>query len=154
LIDSKGIQLGIFFLSQALERAKSDNLDLVEIFPNSNPPVCKIMNYGKYQFQQIKKKAAENKKQKNLKTTKEIKIRPSTELGDYKIKIKHMIRFLKSGNKLKITLRYKGREIMYQELGINMIERIKEDLKEYAFIECQPKLEGRQITMTLNPLKK
>lgn len=128
-------------------------LDLVEISPQAEPPVCRLMDYGKFIFKQSKQKTQAKKKQK-IAQVKEIKIRPTTEKGDYEVKLKSLIRFLENGDKAKITLRFRGRELMHQELGMNMMQRLLKDLAMYGSVEQQPKLEGRQIVMVIAPLKK
>ena len=137
----------------ALESAQKENLDLVEISPDSNPPVCKVMDYGKHVFD-IKKKAAQQKKKQKQTQVKEIKFRPGTDVGDYQIKLRNLIKFLENGDKTKITLRFRGREMAHQELGMEMMKRVEADLSELAQVEQFPKLEGRQMTMVLAPLSK
>jgi translation initiation factor IF-3 len=121
---------------------------LVEIVPNSEPPVCRVMDYGKFQFEQSKKKHAAKKKQKQI-HVKEVKFRPGTDDGDYQVKLRNLIRFLNNGDKVKVTLRFRGREMAHQELGAKMLERIKLDLDEYGIVEQFPKMEGRQMVMVL-----
>ena len=133
--------------------AQKDTLDLVEISPDSNPPVCKILDYGKHVFD-IKKKAAQQKKKQKQTQVKEIKFRPGTDIGDYQIKLRNLIKFLENGDKTKITLRFRGREMAHQELGMEMMKRVEADLSELAQVEQFPKLEGRQMTMVLAPLSK
>ncbi len=128
--------------------ANEAELDLVEIVPNSEPPVCRVMDYGKFQFEQSKKKHAAKKKQKQIQV-KEVKFRPGTEDGDYQVKLRNLIRFLNNGDKVKVTLRFRGREMAHQELGTRMLERIKLDLEEYGIVEQFPKMEGRQMVMVL-----
>ena len=140
-------------IATALEMAQKDTLDLVEISPDSNPPVCKIMDYGKHVFD-IKKKAAQQKKKQKQTQVKEIKFRPGTDIGDYQIKLRNLIKFLENGDKTKITLRFRGREMAHQELGMEMMKRVEADLSELAQVEQFPKLEGRQMTMVLAPLSK
>jgi len=140
-------------ITAALEMAQKDTLDLVEISPDSNPPVCKIMDYGKHVFD-IKKKAAQQKKKQKQTQVKEIKFRPGTDVGDYQIKLRNLIKFLENGDKTKITLRFRGREMAHQELGMEMMKRVEADLSELAQVEQFPKLEGRQMTMVLAPLSK
>lgn len=157
LIGIKGEQLGILNLKKALEKADSEFLDLVEINPNAKPPVCRIMNYGKFLYEKNKSYKEQKRKQKTIQI-KEIKFRPSTDDGDYQIKLQKLIRFLKNGYKTKITLRFRGREMSHQKIGVNMLYRIKkslcEDLK-LASVESFPlKIEGRQMTMILSPKKK
>ncbi|MBM2829651.1 MAG: translation initiation factor [Gammaproteobacteria bacterium] len=130
--------------------ADEAELDLVEIVPNVDPPVCRIMDYGKYVFEQGKKKHAAKRKQKQIQV-KEVKFRPGTEIGDYQVKLRNLIRFLANGDKVKVTLRFRGREMVHQELGSKMLDRIETDLREYGIVEQYPKLEGRQMVMVLTP---
>ena len=139
-------------VAQALNMAEEADLDLVEIVPNVEPPVCRIMDYGKYLFEQTKKKQAAKKKQKQIQV-KEIKFRPGTEDGDYKVKLRNLTRFLNNGDKVKVTLRFRGREMVHQELGTRMLERIETDLQEHGVVEQYPKLEGRQMVMVFAPKK-
>ena len=125
-------------------------MDLVEIDPNASPPVCRVMNYGKFQFDQNKKRQAAKKKQKQI-HVKEIKFRPGTDEGDYQVKLRNLVKFLGNGDKVKVTLRFRGREMAHQELGSKMLDRIKEDLDEHGVVEQFPKLEGRQMVMVLAP---
>ncbi len=148
LIDAEGEQVGVVSIEDAQQRAEDSGLDLVEIVPNSEPPVCRIMDYGKFIFEQSKKKHAAKKKQKQI-HVKEIKFRPGTEIGDYQIKLKNLIKFLTNGDKVKITLRFRGREMAHQELGTKMLKRIEADLEEYGAVEQFPKMEGRQMVMVL-----
>lgn len=145
--------MGVVSIATALEMAQKDTLDLVEISPDSNPPVCKVMDYGKHVFD-IKKKAAQQKKKQKQTQVKEIKFRPGTDVGDYQIKLRNLIKFLENGDKTKITLRFRGREMAHQELGMEMMKRVEADLSELAQVEQFPKLEGRQMTMVLAPLSK
>ena len=128
-------------------------MDLVEISPNADPPVCKVMDYGKYQFEQNKKLQAAKKKQKQIQI-KEIKFRPGTEEGDYQVKLRNLTKFLNEGDKTKITVRFKGRELSHRELGMDLLKRIETDLEEIALVEQFPKLEGRQMVMVMGPKKK
>jgi translation initiation factor IF-3 len=150
LIGTNGEQIGIVSLTDAQRRAEEAELDLVEIVPNADPPVCRVMNYGKFVFDQNKKKQAAKKKQKQI-HVKEIKFRPTTEEGDYQVKLRNLIKFLSNGDKVKVTLRFRGREMAHQELGGKMLERIKVDLDSYGLVEQIPKLEGRQMVMVLAP---
>lgn len=129
------------------------DLDLVEISPTSDPPVCRVMNYGKFRFEQNKKLQASKKKQKLIQI-KEVKFRPGTDEGDYQVKLRNLIRFLNDGDKAKITVRFRGRELAHRDLGMDLLKRIETDLEEYASVEQFPKLEGRQMSMTLAPKKK
>jgi translation initiation factor IF-3 len=137
-------------IQEALDRAEEAELDLVEIVPNAEPPVCRIMNYGKYLFELSKKKQAAKKKQKQIQV-KEVKFRPGIEDGDYEVKLRNLTRFLNHGDKVKVTLRFRGRELAHQELGVKMLDRIEADLEELAVVEQYPKLEGRQMVMVLAP---
>jgi translation initiation factor IF-3 len=128
-------------------------MDLVEISPNADPPVCKVMDYGKYQFELNKKLQAAKKKQKQIQI-KEIKFRPGTEEGDYQVKLRSLIKFLSDGDKTKITVRFKGRELTHRDLGMDLLKRIETDLEEHASVEQFPKLEGRQMVMVMGPKKK
>ncbi len=139
--------------SEALQLAYDANMDLVEISPNADPPVCKIMDYGKYQFEQNKKLQAAKKKQKQIQI-KEIKFRPGTEEGDYQVKLRNLTKFLNDGDITKITVRFKGRELSHRELGMDLLKRIETDLEEIAAVEQFPKLEGRQMIMVMGPKKK
>ena len=148
LINAEGEQVGVVSISEAKQIAEDSELDLVEIVPNSEPPVCRVMDYGKFIFEQNKKKHAAKKKQKQI-HIKEVKFRPGTEDGDYQIKLKNLIKFLSNGDKAKITLRFRGREMVHQELGTKMLKRIEADLEEYGTVEQFPKMEGRQMVMVL-----
>lgn len=150
MINAEGEQVGIVPISEALRIADEDELDLVEIVPLAKPPVCRIMDYGKYVFNQNKKKHAAKKKQKQI-HVKEIKFRPGTDKGDYEVKLRHLTKFLSDGDKVKVTLRFRGREMAHQELGSQMLKRIETDLAQYGAVEQFPKLEGRQMVMVLAP---
>ncbi|WP_211343647.1 translation initiation factor IF-3 [Neptunomonas concharum] len=152
LIGSDGEQVGIVSLNQALEMAQEAELDLVQI-SDSDPIVCKLMDFGKFQYEQ-KKKMAEAKKQQHQTQVKEIKFRPATEDGDYQVKLRNLIRFLEAGDKAKVTLRFRGREMAHQELGMQLLLRIEKDLEELAVVEQRPKMEGRQMIMVIAPKKK
>ncbi len=153
LIGKDGEQVGIVPLSDALAQAQSDQLDLVAIVPDADPIVCKIMDYGKQVFEAKKAKAASKKKQKQQQV-KEMKFRPGTEVGDYTVKLKAVRRFLENGDKAKVSLRYRGREMAHQELGMEMLKRIETDLDEIATVEQFPKMEGRQLIMVMAPRKR
>ncbi|MCD6047510.1 MAG: translation initiation factor [Gammaproteobacteria bacterium] len=140
-------------IREALQAAEDAELDLVEISPTAVPPVCRIMDYGKFLYEQDKKRAAANKKQKRVQV-KEIKIRSGTEEGDYQVKLRNLIRFLEEGNKVKVTLRFRGREISHQSLGLKVLQRMQADLAEVAVIEQAPQMEGRQLGMLVAPKKK
>lgn len=153
MIGAEGEQVGVVSISEALQTAYDANMDLVEISPNADPPVCKVMDYGKYQFEQNKKLQAAKKKQKQIQI-KEIKFRPGTEEGDYQVKLRNLTKFLNDGDKTKITVRFKGRELSHRELGMDLLKRIETDLEEIAAVEQFPKLEGRQMVMVMGPKKK
>jgi translation initiation factor IF-3 len=150
LIGAEGEQVGIVPLAQALETAKEAKLDLVEIAPDADPVVCKILDYGKFIFEAKKDKAAAKKKQRKTQV-KEMKFRPGTEEGDYQVKLRNLTRFLNDGDKAKVTLRFRGREMAHQELGMELLKRIEVDLAEISAVELHPKMEGRQLTMVLAP---
>ncbi len=152
MIDTEGQQIGIVPIREAQEKAQQAELDLVEIVPNAKPPVCRIMDYGKFLFEQNKKRHAAKKKQKQVQV-KEIKFRPGTEEGDYQVKLRNLIRFLEDGDKAKITLRFRGREMAHQDLGQQLLRRLETDLENYGIVEQQPKLEGRQMVMVVAPKK-
>ncbi len=136
-----------------MEQAEIAGHDLVEIAPQAAPPVCRIMDYGKYRFEQNKKSALQKKKQKQIQT-KEIKLRPVTDEGDYQVKLRAAIRFLEEGNKVKFTVRFRGRELSYQEQGMELLRRIEQQLGELIIVEQRPKSEGRQVAMVVGPKKK
>jgi len=140
-------------LAKALELAEAAELDLVEIAPQAEPPVCRIMDYGKFVFEANKQKAIAKKKQKQIQV-KEIKFRPGTEEGDYQVKLRNLTRFLEEGNKTKVSLRFRGREMAHQDLGLKLLERVAEDLQDLSTIEQRPKKEGRQMIMVLAPSNK
>jgi len=145
--------LGVVPIAEALRIAEEAGLDLVEIAPQADPPVCRIMDYGKFRFEISKKQQAAKKKQKQIQV-KEIKFRPGTGEGDYQIKLKNLIRFLSDGDKAKVTVRFRGREMAHRELGMELLKRVEKDLEEYAVVEQHPKLEGRQMVMVLAPKKR
>ncbi len=153
LINVDGEQIGIVSNREALAKARELELDLVEIVPNAKPPVCRIMDYGKFQFAESKKRNQAKKKQKQIQL-KEVKFRPNTDIGDYQVKLRNLTRFLKDGDKTKITLRFRGREMAHQDIGRELLKRIEADLAEYGTVEQFPKMEGRQMVMVLNPIKK
>jgi translation initiation factor IF-3 len=138
---------------EALRLAADDGLDLVEVAPTAEPPVCKVMDYGKFVFEQNKKTQVAKKKQRQIQV-KEVKFRPGTEEGDYQVKMKNLVRFLTAGDKAKVTLRFRGREMAHKELGAKLLERVRDDLVELASVEQFPQMEGRQMTMVLTPKKK
>lgn len=145
--------MGIVSLAKAKEVAGEAELDLVEIVPNAEPPVCRVMDFGKFVFEQKKQKQAAKKKQKQVQV-KEVKFRPGTGIGDYQVKLRNLIRFLKDGDKTKITMRFRGREHAHRELGLEMLKRVEADLAEYAAVEQHPQMEGRQMVMLMGPRKK
>lgn len=153
MIGTDGAQAGILSIDEALQIAEEASLDLVEIVPNSEPPVCRVMDYGKYLFEENKKRHAAKKKQKQTQV-KEVKFRPGTEEGDYQVKLRNLIRFLTAGDKAKVTLRFRGREMAHQELGMELLKRVQSDLESLATVEQFPRMEGRQMVMVLAPLKK
>ena len=150
LIDEHGEKQGVMPLAAALDAAREASMDLVEVSPNQEVPVVKILDYGKLRFEERKKKAAAKKKQKNSEL-KEIKMRPNIDTHDYEVKAKAMTRFFEAGYKVKVTLRFRGREMAHQHLGMELLNRVKEDFDEMAKVELEPKLEGRQMTMVLTP---
>ena len=152
MIGADGEQVGIFDIEVARQSAVAAGLDLVEIVPHADPPVCRVMDHGKYRYENSKQKQQAKKKQKKT-TVKEIKFRPGTEEADYQVKLRNLIRFLNDGDKTKVTLRFRGREMAHQELGAKLLERVEADLEEYGKVEQYPKLEGRQMVMVLAPLK-
>ncbi|MFT4816579.1 MAG: translation initiation factor IF-3 [Pseudohongiellaceae bacterium] len=153
LVGEEGEQLGIKSLEDARAAAAEAKLDLVLIAPEADPQVCKIMDYGKHVFDLKKEKAANKKKQRRTQV-KEIKFRPGTEIGDYQVKLRNLIRFLEDGDKAKVSLRFRGREMAHQHLGMELVNRIRVDLVEHGTVEQEPKMEGRQIIMVLAPVKK
>ena len=150
LIASNGDQVGVIDTTKALELAKNEDLDLVEIVPNQIPPVCRIMDYGKYKFTQSKKAHTAKRKQKQTQV-KEIKFRPNTEEADYQVKLKSLIKFLSGGDKTKITMRFRGREIAHQVIGRDLLDRVQKDLDEHGIVEQIPAFEGRQMVMVIAP---
>jgi translation initiation factor IF-3 len=153
LVGVEGEPLGIVKIYDALRQAEEADLDLVEIAPTAQPPVCKIMDYGKFKYQESKKQHEAKLRQKQVQI-KEIKFRPGTDEGDYQIKLRNLIKFLEEGDKTKITLRFRGREMAHQEIGMNQLRRVAADLAELAVVEQFPKMEGRQLVMMLAPKKK
>jgi len=153
LIDQDGEQAGIVSLEDAKRKALDADMDLVEVSPTARPPVCRIMDYGKYVFEERKKKQIAKKKQKQIQV-KEIKFRPGTDEGDYQIKLRNLTRFLGEGNKTKVTLRFRGREMAHQEIGRNLLKRVEKDLEELGSVEQFPKMEGRQMVMVIAPKRK
>ena len=151
VINSSGENLGTLPIKKAIEAAKGEGLDLIEISPNANPPVCKIMDIGKYKYD-LQKKANQAKKKQKIVSLKEIKLRPGTETHDYNFKIKNAKKFLTKGYKVKFTVKFKGREMQHTELGKNLMNRIIEETKDIAKVESQPKFEGRQMVMIIQPI--
>ena len=151
VIGSEGKNLGVLPINKAIEIAKSEGLDLIEISPNANPPVCKIMDMGKYKYD-LQKKANLAKKKQKVVSLKEIKLRPGTEIHDYNFKIKNAKKFIVKGDKVKFTVKFKGREMQHIELGKNLMNRIQNDTKEIAKVETSPKFEGRQMIMIIQPI--
>src|SRR6266536_1142627 len=152
LVGEEGEQLGIVSLADARAKAESAELDLVEIAPTAKPPVCLIMDFGKFKYREAKKQHEARLKLKQIQV-KEVKFRPGTDEGDYKIKLRNLIRFLGEGDKAKVTLRFRGREMAHQEFGVRLLERIRGDLEPYCVVEQFPRLEGRQMVMLLAPKK-
>jgi translation initiation factor IF-3 len=150
LIGAGGEQVGVVSLAAANRMAEEAELDLVEIAPTAVPPVCRIMDYGKFKYRESKKRHEAKLKQKQI-VVKEVKFRPGTDEGDYKIKLRNLIRFLEEGDKTKITLRYRGRELAHQEFGQRLLQRVRDDLEPYGVVEQWPKMEGRQLVMVLAP---
>jgi len=153
LIGVEGEQIGIVTLEIATSLAEEAEIDLVEIAPTAQPPVCRLMDYGKFRYQESKKKHEAKLKQKQIQI-KEVKFRPNTDDGDYNIKLRNLINFLAEGDKAKVTLRFRGREMAHQEFGVRLLERVRNDLETYATVEQFPRMEGRQLVMILSPKKK
>ncbi|WP_366515530.1 translation initiation factor IF-3 [Nitrosomonas sp.] len=153
LIGVDGEQIGIVKLADANALADEAGVDLVEIAPTAQPPVCRLMDYGKFRYQESKRKHEAKLKQKQIQI-KEIKFRPNTDEGDYRIKLRNLTNFLNEGDKVKVTLRFRGREMAHQEFGIRLLERVRDDLEMHAVVEQFPKMEGRQMVMVLSPKKK
>ena len=152
MIGPNGEQVGIVTIAAANAQAEAAELDLVEIAPTAVPPVCRVMDYGKFKYRESKRRHEAKLKQKQI-IVKEVKFRPSTDDGDYKIKLRNLTRFLDEGDKCKVTLRFRGREMAHQEFGIRLIERVKNDLEPFSVVEQYPKMEGRQMVMVLSPKK-
>ena len=153
LVGIEGEPIGIVSIEEAMRQAEVAEIDLVEIAPTAKPPVCRLMDYGKFKYRESKKAHEAKLKQKQIQV-KEVKFRPGTDEGDYKIKVRNLTRFLTEGDKTKVTLRFRGREMAHQELGMQLLKRIEADLKEVGVVEQWPKLEGRQMIMILGPKKK
>jgi len=152
LIGAEGENVGVVTPARAIEMAEEVGLDLVEISPNATPPVCKIMDFGKYKYETQKKEAEARKKQKIIEI-KEVKFRPNTDTHDYEVKMRSVFKFLENGDKVKVTLRFRGREMAHQDLGRNLLERVSEDIVEVGKVDNMPKMEGRQMVMMLSPSK-
>ena len=153
LIGADGENIGVVTPEQALDMAEEAELDLVEISPNANPPVCKIMDYGKYKYEQQKRESEARKKQKIIEV-KEVKFRPNTDTHDYDVKMRNVVRFLENGDKVKVTLRFRGREMAHQDLGRDLLERVAGDIEGLGKVENMPKMEGRQMIMIIAPAGK
>src|SRR5881394_186490 len=153
VIGPNGEQVGVMPAQEALRSAEAAGLDLVEVAPGAEPPVCRIMDYGKFVFEQNKKAQSARRKQKQIQV-KEVKFRPGTEEGDYQVKLRNLIKFLTQGDKTKVTLRFRGREMVHQELGVQLLKRVQEDLANYGAVEQQPLMEGRQMIMVIAPRKR
>ena len=152
LIGADGENVGVVSPERELEMAEDAGLDLVEISPNATPPVCKIMDFGKFKYEQQKRESEARKKQKTI-DVKEVKFRPNTDTHDYDVKMRNVTRFLEAGDKVKVTLRFRGREMAHQNLGRELLERVAEDIKEIGKVENMPKMEGRQMVMMIGPAK-
>ena len=152
MVGKDGEQVGVITIEEALDMAQQAELDLVEIAPQADPPVCRVMDYGKFRFEQNKRQQSARKKQKQVQV-KEIKFRPGTDIGDYQVKLRNLIRFLNDGDRVKVTLRFRGREMAHQELGRDLLKRVEDDLAPYGVVEQFPRMEGRQMVMVLSPKK-
>ena len=152
LIGAEGENIGVVTPEKAMQLAEQAELDLVEISPNANPPVCKIMDFGKFKYEQQKRESEARKKQKIIEV-KEVKFRPNTDTHDYEVKMRNVFKFLEKGDKVKVTLRFRGREMAHQNLGRELLERVAEDIKEVGKVENMPKMEGRQMVMMIGPSK-
>ncbi|RFF28004.1 MULTISPECIES: translation initiation factor IF-3 [unclassified Wenzhouxiangella] len=152
VVGSEGDQIGVMAIRDALARAGEEGMDLVEIAPQAEPPVCRIMDWGKYRFEQSKKAQAARKKQKQVQI-KEVKFRPGTDDHDYDVKMRNLRRFIEEGDKVKVTLRFRGREMAHQELGLEILQRVEKDMAEETVVEQRPRMEGRQMVMMLSPKK-
>lgn len=153
LVGIEGEPLGIVSLAEAIKMAEEAEVDLVEIAPVAQPPVCRLMDYGKYKYRESKKQHEAKLKQKQIQV-KEVKFRPGTDEGDYQVKLRNLVRFLSEGDKAKITLRFRGREVTHQEIGLRLLKRVEADLAEYGTVEQFPKMEGRQMVMVIAPKRK
>jgi len=150
VVDHEGEQLGVLAIGDALDRAADVGLDLVEVAPNADPPVCKFLDYGKYKYEAQKKKSEARKKQKII-DVKEVKMRPGIDEHDYQVKMRNMRRFLDDGDKVKVTIRFRGREMVHQDLGMRVLDRVRGELEELVKVELMPRLEGRQMIMIMAP---
>jgi len=150
LVDARGEMVGVVSRNEALTMAADSGLDLVEVSPNADPPVCKILDFGKFKYEEQKKKNEARKKQKVIEV-KEIKLRPGIDDHDYDVKMRSMIKFIEEGDKVKVTMRFRGRELAHQDLGMNVLMRVKDDLDAIAKVEAFPRMEGRQMTMVMSP---
>jgi translation initiation factor IF-3 len=150
LVDSEGNMVGVVSIGAALSAAEEAGLDLVEVSPNADPPVCKILDFGKFKYEEQKKKNEARKKQKVI-DVKEIKLRPNIDAHDYDVKMRNAKRFLEEGDKVKVTMRFRGREMAHQDLGMNVLHKVRDQLEELAKVESMPRMEGRQMTMVLAP---
>ena len=153
LVGAEGEQLGVVPLAEAVAKAEAAELDLVEIAPMAKPPVCRIMDFGKFKYREAKKQHEAKLKLKQIQV-KEVKFRPGTEEGDYQVKLRNLVKFLTQGDKAKVTLRFRGREMVHQELGAELLKRVQTDLEEYGSVEQQPLMEGRQMVMVIGPRKR
>ncbi|SCZ49160.1 translation initiation factor IF-3 [Thiohalomonas denitrificans] len=153
LIDQDSNQVGVVPIEEALSAAAEVDMDLVEVAPEAKPPVCRIMDHGKFIFEENKKKQAAKKKQKQVQL-KEVKFRPGTDIGDYQVKLRNLVRFLEAGDRVKVTLRFRGREMAHQDLGRKLLKRVEADLEGLGVVEQFPKMEGRQMIMIIVPKKK
>jgi translation initiation factor IF-3 len=150
LVDQNGAMVGVVSKSEAMVMAANAGLDLVEVAAAADPPVCKILDYGKFKYEEQKKKNEARKKQKVIEV-KEIKLRPGIDDHDYEVKMRSMVKFIEEGDKVKVTMRFRGRELAHQDLGMNVLMRVRDDLEETAKVEQMPRMEGRQMTMVLSP---
>jgi len=153
LVGMEGEPLGVVKITEAMRLAEEGNVDLVEIAPTAEPPVCRLMDYGKFKYQE-QKKAHDAKLKQKIVQIKEVKFRPQTDENDYKTKMRNLLRFLEEGDKAKITLRFRGREMAHQEFGVKLLERVREELVDHALVESMPRMEGRQMVMVMAPKKK
>ena len=153
LVGIEGEPIGIVKIEDAMKMAEEAEIDLVEIAPTAKPPVCRLMDYGKFKYRESKKAHEAKLKQKQIQV-KEVKFRPGTEEGDYKVKLRNLIKFLTQGDKAKVTLRFRGREMVHQQIGADLLKRVQQDLADYGSVEQQPLMEGRQMVMVIGPRKR